>query len=400
MGFLFGAKRSAQNVALFDIGSGSVAGALTRVSENEPPALYFTARLPVERRGEESVTSAMERSLKALADLMVAEGAPVLRRETGHAGIEDVVASVSAPWQETHITVDTIQESKPFTFTENLLNERIKAAASLKEGCVSTGHSVIATLLNGYEISQPFGKRAKRADLVIVSSSITAEAEAVVKNTIRRAFHAHDIDITAFGEVAYTAFRDLFPHEKDFIVVDVAGEGTDLLFVKQGLLLDVASAKCGVNALLAGVRQAARGSVTPLNDDNVIDSDRNNRFAGAVSTAEEEWLEHIRTSLKSFASRHPLPRTLFLLSDAHAREFLVRRLGAESIRSLWLSDEPLTVIPVKPQHFAPFIKTRGAAEGDIFLALLALFRNRGKNVRRKVEQSADEAVIPTKNEPA
>lgn len=399
MGFPFSRAEAHENVALFDIGSGSVAGALAQVSSKEPPALYFTARVPVERRGDESLTAAMERSLKALADLMIKEGAPALRRETGSAHLHDIVASISAPWQETHVTVDTVQQARPFTFTEGLLNERIKSVSSVKEGYEPSTHSVIATLLNGYEISQPFGKRAKRADMVIVSSSILSEVDDAVRNILRRTFHTRDVRIAAFADVAYTAFRDLFPHERDFIVMDVAGEGTDLIFIKQGLLLDVATAPCGVNALLAGAQHAARISVTAANDENVIDSDRNSRFAGAASEAENAWLEEIRNSLKSFASRHPLPRTVFLLADGHAREFLVRRLSSTHIRSLWLSDEPLTIIPVKPQHFAPFIRTRGIAEGDIFLALLALYRNRG-NAQKVISTADTKAVIPTEKEGA
>ncbi|HRH55639.1 MAG TPA: hypothetical protein PK609_02115, partial [Candidatus Paceibacterota bacterium] len=56
--------------------------------------------------------------------------------------------------------------------------------------------------------------------------------------------------------------------------------------------------------------------------------------------------------------------------------YLKLTLEESELRSLWLSDEPLSVIALSPSSLAPKVKTRGLGEGDIFLAILALASER------------------------
>jgi hypothetical protein len=56
------------------------------------------------------------------------------------------------------------------------------------------------------------------------------------------------------------------------------------------------------------------------------------------------------------------------------REYLVRTLDDPILHSLWLSDEPLHIVPVLPEQFATSIRTAKDANGDIFLAILALYQ--------------------------
>mgnify|MGYP001575869824 FL=1 len=77
--------------------------------------------------------------------------------------------------------------------------------------------------------------------------------------------------------------------------------------------------------------------------------------------------------LANFASEHPLPQTVFLLADEDARDFLKRLIDESTLRTLWLSEEPLSVIALTPEHTTSVVRARGMAEGDIFLSMLALF---------------------------
>ena len=171
---------------------------------------------------------------------------------------------------------------------------------------------------------------------------------------LRKTYHTHALLLTGFASVAYTAFRDIFPHEKDFLVLEVSGEATDIAFVKRGLLVDVATIPHGVNDLVRAERSGDR-----------------------VEEIEKTWLETIESTFQETATRHALPRTLFLLADTEAREYLKRLLDANSMRSLWLTDDPLRVIAVVPAHFSEFVKNRGDSEGDVYLALLALYSKKG-----------------------
>lgn len=369
--FSFG-KRNARSVALIDIGSASVGGAYAHYEEGESPVIYYTARVDVETREGETVKDGMLRSLAFLERLLIEEGAPALRRETGSAVIEKVLVSVAAPWQSTAVTTTNLQQQNPFTFTRAHLSEAVKKAAQPTKDRISSGHTVVATILNGYETPNPFGKRVTRAELVVLSSTIEKEPAHAIEASLRRAFHTNEIELTAFAPVAYTVFRDLYPHQKDFAVVDVSGTGTDAAFVKRGLLVEVRSVAYGTQDLLIAARKA--GQRAHLAAADILDTGANGSF---TKEAERVWLDGLHDAFASVASIQALPRTVLLLADPDFRDYLKRTLEESRLRTLWLSDEPLSVIPVTPAHLANRVKTRGLGEGDLFLALLALYAARG-----------------------
>jgi hypothetical protein len=386
---LFGTKAKHASVVLIDIDSSSVGGALAHLATGEPPITYFTVRQQIEAKEHEDTSEAMLRTLTELANRLVTSGAPILRQETGSGHIDRIFVSVGAPWQKTKIRIEAISETKPFVFTQAILAEITKKGEEIPVGYIKSDESVVATLLNGYETAKPFGKRATRADMIILSSLLDEKVAKEIEKSLRKTYHTHALTLTTFASVSYAAFRDIYPHEKDFLLLQVSGEATDIAFVKRGFLVDVASIPHGINDLVRGsvseggekqeplvdlglARQANRESVL-ASTPPLIDPNRNARFSARIEGAEKEWLQFIETSLQDASARHALPRTLFLLADENAREYLKRLLNSSSMRSLWLTDDPLRVISVVPAHFAQFVKSRGNAEGDVFLALLALF---------------------------
>ena len=368
---LFGAKKKRISIALIDIDSSSVGGGLAHIQAGEMPIMYFTVRQSIEAREHEEVSEAMLRTLEEVTSRLISLGGPVLRKETGSGHIDRILVSVGSPWQKTTIRIEAISETKPFIFTQALLSEITKKGQKIPPGFISSGESVIATLLNGYETPKPFGKKITRADMIILSSLLDEKVSKAIEKTLRKTYHTHALTMTAFASVSYAGFRDIYPHENDFLVLEVTGEATDIAFVKRGLLVDVATITHGVNDLIRG--SSIRGASLSGESHELIDPVRNARFGAHIAETEKAWIENIVKSLQEASVRHALPRTLFLLSEADSREYLRRLLDATSMRSLWLTDDPLRVISVVPAHFAQFVKTRGDAGGDVYLALLALF---------------------------
>jgi len=162
----------------------------------------------------------------------------------------------------------------------------------------------------------------------------------------------------------------MFPHEKNFIVLEVTGESTDVAYIKGGILVKVSSLAQGVNEIL---RQAHAGVVHKETKTKSVDIVQNPEFAKSVEAAQAAWLESIRGLFQEFASEQALPRTIFLVSSDDSRDYLSRLLNDTSFRSLWLSDEPLRVVGIAPSHLSPFIGRGPEMEPDTALALLALY---------------------------
>ena len=371
MGFF---TKKAQGVVLIDISSASVGGAFMYEKEGEVPALCYTTRQYVERRTGEEVEDATIRTLKSVCDALVSEGAACLYREVGNAHIGMVLASVSAPWQETAVRTVSINGDHSFVFTRALVQKALRATPPSLDRIVSDT-SVISMTLNGYQIEQPWGRRADRADLTVLTSTLDRAIAKSIETTLRGAFHSHTIEITAFAPVAYAVVSNLYPHQEDFVLIDVAGSATNAIIVKQGVLAGVHSIEKGAHDLLASARD--------VDGIKVVKSVRHTIPEHTTAQAEEVWLTAMKGVLSDFASEHPLPRTVFLLADEFARDFLKRLIDSSSLRSLWLSDEPLSVIPLAPEHTANTMRSRGLAEGDIYLSMLALFYQERIKVSQK-----------------
>ena len=345
MGF-FSKKSTALSYALFDIDSASVGGAIAQIGKADLPTIYFTARSTIQIREHEDIQDAMLRTLAEVSEQLVSQGGPTLRKETGSGHIDKVIASIGAPWQLTNIRIEAIEEDKPFIFTESLQSEMLRRDIEIPEGYVKSAQSVIATLLNGYETPKPIGKKAARADVYILSSLIDKVISKNIEKALRKTYHTHALTLTAFASVSFSAFRNVYPHEKDFILLDVSGESTTIAFIQKGLLIDVVSVAHG----------------------------RQDEAQATIDTDEEKiWVESIKSALQAAGSAHTLPPTIFLLANPDMRDYLRTLINNSSIPSLWLTDDPLRIIAVSASHFAQFVRSRAIAEADLYFSLVALF---------------------------
>lgn len=391
MGLFSFAKTKGHSVALIDIGSASVGGAYVYFADGTKPIIYYTTRVDIEQREGEDIRESMLRSLAFLEKLLIEIGAPALHRETGSGHIESVLVSVAAPWQETTVTTKHIQRTKPFTFTHSLLAEVSADATRPAPGRIESGRSVIATMLNGYETSNPFGKHVKRADIILLSSTLEKEVAESIEQSLRRAFHTHEITLTAFAPAAYAVFRDLYPHQKDFVVLDVSGAATDAAFVKRGCLTGVRSIPHGLRDLtqtVSGKTEQLAGSSA------LLDPARNSELGKQADEAQRTWLKSLREMIGGFAADRALPRMVFLLVDDNARDYLKRILEQSDLRTLWLSDDPMNIVSVTPAHLAANVKTRGMGEGDLFLAILALYHRKMVSGTHTLLPASTEQVMP------
>lgn len=366
-------KRERSSVALFDIGSGSVGGALAYAEKGKPVALCYAVRTPL-GKGTDGIEG-MVRALTQTGDRLVREGAPVLRAASGSGSIDRILVNIGSPWQETGIRNISRAPKKPFTFSKGIEEEMLA-----QEGLPDTGKTaeqiVVATLLNGYLTREPYGKRANRVELVELSSSLDQEATSAVEGALRPLFHTRAFTYTSFPQASFDVLCRMYPHEPEFLVLSVTGAATEVVSVKRGHLRDVGTLKLGTDSLVAAVEAASRQAhasgprtETPA---GYIRPERNAKFGEEAQKAEAEWRQSLETLMREFAIRHALPRTVFLFAENEARGFLSQTLHDPSLRALWLSDEPITVVPLLPKHFSGHVKTVSADGGDAMLALLAL----------------------------
>ncbi|HQU07827.1 MAG: hypothetical protein B7X04_01085 [Parcubacteria group bacterium 21-54-25] len=373
-------QHAAESVVLIDIGSASISGAYARIDRAARPVLYYTARVPIRARSATTGAADMEHALSELATMLVIRGAPVMAHAVGKGTIDKVLVSIAAPWQETRTRTERVHRPTPFRFTRRLMEDMVKKITLPLPGYTQTNKMVVATLLNGYEVAEPFGKSAHTAEVIALSSSVVDAVAQTVTTIMRRTFHTDQVTLTAFVPVAYTVLRNLYPHEEDFLIMDVTGEATDLALIKQGLLVEVASVSSGLNtlrraALAAGFSDSSSTeSLRTVEEVALIDMEHNPKFTQRMRVARDEWIDKLSEAFQALTVKYALPRAIFLLAGEEALGFLKHVLDDESdLQRLWLSDDALPILALDPGQFARHVTYRDNARGDTFLSLLALY---------------------------
>lgn len=366
----FSSSKKPRSVALIDITSSSVGGAYARVAEGAMTAVYYAIRIPIEAATAEVPQSLMLRTLDSVLIELRSKGAPVLRSHTGSGSVDAVYVSVGAHWQQTSVRTETVVEEKPFVFTDAIL-AKAKKQGEVPEGYERSQETVLATLLNGYETKEPLGKKAKRAEIIILSADMLEEPAKLMHRALGSFSSHRSVNVTGFPMLAHKAIGLAFPHEKDYLALRVTGEATELVFVNRGFPISVASLSCGLNVF---ARAARSGGFTSFPDGgNIIDHEKSADLDAGLTAARGSWTAALAEALRTFTATRALPRSLFLLAEPEAREFLRRTLDVPELHALWLSDEPLAVIALEPKQFVSMTGRDETLAEDLPLDLLALY---------------------------
>ncbi|VAW32224.1 hypothetical protein MNBD_CPR01-431 [hydrothermal vent metagenome] len=383
MSFFSLLHKKSESVLLIDIGSASIAGTYAHISHGYKPELYYTARVPIRSHENINMRKDMERALTELTKVLAQEGARVFAKETGNGSVDRIVVSVASPWQETHTHIERATHKKPFRFTRHLLNMMVEKSVSAMPGRTQATAMVIATRLNGYEMINPFGKMAYDAEVYVILSSISTDVADSIRTVLRKSFHSLHIEIVAFAPVMFLVLRDLYTEYKDFIIMDVSGEATDILIVKKTVLLEDVSVSFGLNdlrrvAIESGIDSTAQDEpLRAMDKTNLFDPDHAGNFAKKIQTARDAWVQGISDAFLTVRSQYALPRDMLLLADKSAHDFLTHMLRSEDFRPLGLSDDLLNVHYVDPGKLAPYVTHHKNAEGDTFISILSLYVAKG-----------------------
>jgi hypothetical protein len=377
MSWLWG-KKTQESVAVVDIRSSSISAGYVFLKQGTPAHIVHSVHFPIDTHATEPLSEAMPRTLTTVLTALTTEGSAKLLAHTGRGKVDKVLVTITSPWQQSTIRSVSKSEERPFTFTKGLLEEITEGAFPKKEGRKTVSELVISTFLNGYETSNPFGRSVKEVQVLSLSTDIDEEVYTLIRKTIKEAFHQSHIDVYAFMPELYAVTRDLFPHQRDYLVLDVGNTAIDVLLVKHGLLVDLPSSTHGMSDILNAVHGSGVATVSgPLAQDAVVlDTTRNASFESNTEQAKAGWIHSLKETLSTVAEHEPLPRLVFVLSEENVSEFLKRLLDAPELRSLWLSEESLTIFSVLASQFGSHVTVAENTTPSVPLYFLALAANK------------------------
>src|SRR6266850_6181756 len=171
MGIFSKIKDKGELVAVFDIGSSSVGGALFLMQSGVSsgiPKILISIREPIDLEDTFNIDSFLSSTIKSLG--IVASGL----YKAGMGAPKRIFCVLSSPWYVSEMRIISFEKNTPFVFTTKFADSLIQKEINLfKEENVAkyaqTGNSLrvtelknIKTMLNGYETSNPLDQKAKQ----------------------------------------------------------------------------------------------------------------------------------------------------------------------------------------------------------------------------------------------
>ncbi len=321
---------------LITIDARAIAGAYAFYEDGAFPKIVYEKRVPIVPQPNEPVIQAMLRALRVLGEALIHEGSAASTRIAGTRAIESVLVAIGSPWQETHLRREHLRSKEPFTFTHALAHKARVRAGEAPPGMLRTDDCIVGTTLNGYHTENPYGKKALRASLLILTSFIKEDASEQIRALLRKWYPIRRTRLIAGTAMRYHSVHTAFPHEENALVLDADESGIMLALIRNKLLSATADIPWPIGAAV-------------------------------------DWSEGIRRGLTELAERYPLPQTIFLLAPEALVEPLKKAINDARSGLLWFSDGEPRIVVVRVKSLLALVTYAATGDPDPSLLLLAHF---------------------------
>lgn len=240
----------------------------------------------------------------------------------------------------------------------------------------------IHTKLNGYETCEPRGKSAGNIEVVLHVSVCPKKILEALKNKIGRYFPGDNIKYHSFPFAAFVVVRDLF-HEKNFLLLDISGENTDVVIVKNNILEETLPFSAGKNFLLRELSNKL--NITPveavsqfrLAESEMLHEAARKEVAEASAGIGRDWRRELEKTLeKMILPNDFLPHDVFVMSDDGVSRWFIENIQDEGLAQFTLADDIFTTRYLNTPFLSSFCNFEKGITRDPFLMIEGIFLSR------------------------
>ncbi len=388
MGIFSKKKEDGELALVFDLGSSSVGGAFFEINKNGPARMVFSVRESITFENEMDPGRFLLLALKTLEKVSNKASLSGFRRPSR------IFCVLSSPWYASQTRVIKLEKNVPFPFTSKLADSLIQKEISLfekenlhnlKEG--SDRPSLLEfknmkVLLNGYETDDPYGKKCKKLQMAVYLSMSGEKTLERIRDSIFKYYHTKDILFSTFAFSSFITVRDLFPHERDFLLMDICGEVTDISSIKKDALLNSISFPLGRNFFIrkiAGQENcslAEAGGLFSAYREGHLGGSPGKKLAPFMGKLEKEWVSELEKSLLNLSENGSLPSTIFVSTDENLSDFFGQLIKSEGFSQYLKTDSKFKIIFLSPQVLHKTVSFGGEVSRDPFLTIETVYLNR------------------------
>lgn len=388
----FSKKKESECLLAFDIGSGSVGGAIVITTSGRIPTILYSFRSDIlfqEEATSGRLSSLMLRSLSQAVLALSQEGFEIAGFGAKRPRIDKILVSLSAPWVVQTTSFLQLKNKEPTLITEKLFTALLEQSGSesdtskrpIPRGSVKIEERLIKSVLNGYETPAPYGMEALEAEFAMFSSFSLPKVIEGITETITHLFHVDRVSFHAFALIAYRALRKMYPEEANFIFVDVSGEQTEISLSSKGVIVETVTFPFGKNHIIRFLKKEA--NIPPSTAESFFRFYREKSGAGKVleriekllEQAKEDWRSGFAKTLATLSEEVLFPKSLFIIADDSVLSLFVHALEGQDFSQFAISTKTFHIMPLTAELLSSIVKWNTSEHVDPFLGMIASFAN-------------------------
>jgi cell division ATPase FtsA len=389
MGFLFGSTKKEKLIAIFDIGSGSVGGAMVRIPMDNKniPVILKSVRTNIKSSENSNFDDFIKDTIKALSSTANSlhnkkVGAP-----------DEIICVLSSPLYISETRVVKMSASKPFVFSKKLANDLInKEVASLAEVYKNKYNTQDSSLemieqhtmsisLNGYTLNAPLGMKCKSLEMNMIISLSSSSCTNKIRESLSAIYHHTPVSFSSFTVATYLAVRDKYISPDSYLLIDISGEITDVGIVTRGALQSVLSFPFGRKTFFRyiytklDIELRDAEELFKLYSDNHLSPEFRKKVEPLFRSIQNSWVEAFKKCVSTLPRNLVLPSTIFLTTDSDIKKWFVDVLQNEDYIQSLVSEHKCSVKTLEGQEFLNMCDVEdGGCDPFLMIEAIAIMR--------------------------
>lgn len=363
MGFLSSSNKKDKVIAIFDIGSGSVGGAVVSIPSKGMPTIIKSTRTEISSSNESDFDLLLKSMLKALDST-----ASILYKSKVGAP-DEIVCVLASPWYLSETRIIKMSREHSFIFTsklaDELLDKEITALnisyknkyANTKSEPEVIEHHVMGVSLNGYLVEEPLGKRSRFVEMNMIISMSPKEALDRIRDTLSHTFHHIPISFSSFILSSYLAVREKYVTPDSYLLLDIGGEITDVSIITKGVLKASLSFPFGKKTFFKymctklEIEPRDAEELFSLYSSDTLAIRKRTKVEPLFQSIENSWGEAFRQCIDTLPHILTLPNTIFVTADSDIRSWFVDVVRNNPFIQSMVTDHKCTVITLEGPEF-------------------------------------------------
>lgn len=336
------------------VGSSEVSGILADVNSADKPIIYLSFRYNLEISKDVEVAEfpkLVGRRIRQIGDDIKGHK----RWKQGEFELENIHCVFSSLWYSAGVRDISFKADEPFMASEEKVEEAVEQVKNdlQEEGVIDTNLLMekkgVKVALNGYRVSNPYGKTASKLDITVFISALSTEIHKQITEKLADIFNERKVYFHSFLLASFVEIRKNFVDKESYLLMNLGGEITELCNIYDDAIQQINTFPLGLNhfvkAVMENTNEGFSESISELElfSEGELEDKKADKMGKNLKEPRQDWVGALSDTLGDMSESRSMPAVLFLNSRKEIQKWLSSVCKSEELKEYNLLEKPFDV---------------------------------------------------------